>query len=126
MMRLSEKEAKALGISIPKKAKSKYNSRKISIDGILFDSQAEANYYCNLKILLKIGKIDGFGRQIRFVITDGKNGEKGTEYVADFVVFYPDGTYRIVDVKGVQTPVFKLKVKCFREKYPKLKIELEE
>lgn len=125
-MRLSEKEAKALGISIPKKAKSKYNSRKISIDGILFDSQAEANYYCNLKILLKIGKIDGFGRQIRFVITDGKNGEKGTEYVADFVVFYPDGTYRIVDVKGVQTPVFKLKVKCFREKYPKLKIELEE
>lgn len=125
-MRLTEKEAEALGISIPKKTKSKYNSRKISIDGILFDSQAEANYYCGLKILLKNGVISGFCRQPRFVITEGKNGEKGTEYVADFVVFYPNGAYRIVDVKGVKTPVFKLKVKCFREKYPNLKIELED
>lgn len=125
-MRLTEKEAEALGISIPKKTKSKYNSRKISIDGILFDSQAEANYYCKLKILLKNGIISGFCRQPRFVITEGKNGEKGTEYVADFVVFYPNGAYRIVDVKGMKTPVFKLKVKCFREKYPNLKIELED
>lgn len=127
-LRLSEKDLKSLGIKAPEKQtkpKSKYNSKKISVDGITFDSQAEANYYCQLKILLKAGEIDGFCRQARFVITEGKNGEKGTEYVTDFVVFLPGGKYRIIDVKGVKTDVFKLKVKCLREKYPKLKIELE-
>lgn len=127
-LRLSEKDLKSLGIKVPEKQtkpKSKYNSKKISVDGITFDSQAEANYYCQLKILLKAGEIDGFCRQARFVITEGKNGEKGTEYVTDFIVFLPGGKYRIIDVKGVKTDVFKLKVKCLREKYPKLKIELE-
>lgn len=124
-MRMSVQEAKKLGILPKEKNKSKYNARKVSVDGIKFDSQAEANYYCTLKILLKTGEITGFCRQARFVITEGKNGEKGTEYVTDFVVFYPNDTYRIVDVKGVETETFKLKVKCFREKYPKLKIELE-
>lgn len=76
-------------------------------------------------MLLKVGAINGFCRQARFVITEGKNGERGTEYVTDFVIFYPDGIYRIVDTKGVETPDFKLKVKSFYEKYPKLKIELE-
>lgn len=125
-MRMSVAEAKKLGILPKTESKSKYNSKKITVDGIKFDSRAEANYYCNLKILLRTGEITGFCRQARFIITEGKNGENGTEYVTDFVVFYPNGTYRIIDVKGVKTEVFKLKVKSFREKYPKLKIELEE
>lgn len=126
-VRLSEKDLKKLGINVPKdnKSKNKYHSRKTVIDGISFDSQAEADYYCQLKLLLQAGKIDGFCRQARFIITEGRNGEKGTEYVTDFIVFLPDGKYRIIDVKGVKTEVFKLKVKCLREKYPKLKIELE-
>jgi len=125
-VRLTDKELRRLGFKVPEtEKKSKYNSRKVYIDGISFDSQAEANYYCQLKILLRAGKIDGFCRQARFVVTEGKNGEKGTEYVTDFIIFYPNGSYRIVDVKGVKTDVFKLKIKCLREKYPKLKIELE-
>lgn len=110
---------------IGKKPKSKYGARKTSVDGISFDSQTEANYYCKLKILLQKGEIDGFCRQARFLVTDGKDGEKGTEYVTDFIIFCRDGTYRIVDVKGEQTPVFKLKIKCMKEKYPNLKVELE-
>lgn len=125
-LRISEEEARRLGINVPKKGKSKYNSRKVNVDGILFDSQAEANYYCQLKILLRAGKIDGFCRQARFVVAEGKNGEKGSEYVTDFIVFLSDNKYRIVDVKGVKTDTFKLKIKCLREKYPKLKVELEE
>lgn len=126
-VRFSEKDLKRLGINIPPEAKlkNKYHSRKTVIDGISFDSQAEADYYCQLKLLLRAGKIDGFCRQARFIVTEGKNGEKGTEYVTDFIIFLPNGKYRIVDVKGVKTEVFKLKVKCLREKYPKLKIELE-
>ena len=126
-LRMTEAEAKKLGVNVLyQKKRSKYNARKVRVDGIVFDSQAEANYYCQLKLLLRAGKIDGFCRQARFVITEGRDGDKGTEYVTDFIVFYPDGKYRIVDVKGVKTDVFRLKVKCMREKYPKLKIELEE
>lgn len=116
-----------MGINAPaaKKKANKYNSKKEWIDGICFDSQIEADYYCQLKLLLRAGAIDGFCRQARFVITEGKNNERGTEYVTDFVIFFPDKTYRIVDVKGMETPAFKLKVKSFKEKYPKLQIELE-
>lgn len=126
-LRMTEAEAKKLGVKVPdQKKRSKYNARKVRVDGIAFDSKAEANYYCRLKLLLRAGEIDGFCRQARFVITEGRNGERGTEYVTDFVVFYPDGSYRIVDVKGVKTDAFRIKVKCMREKYPKLKIELED
>ncbi len=128
-MRISEQDAIRLGIiSKPKtvkKSRSKYNAQKIWVDGILFDSKAEADYYCQLKLLLRAGEITGFCRQARFLITEGVNGERGTEYVTDFIIFYPNGNYQIVDVKGKETDVFKIKEKAFREKYPKLKIELE-
>lgn len=118
---------KNLGKDVPEeeKKKSKYNSRKVWIDGIPFDSQKEADYYCQLKLFLKSGIIDGFCRQARFVVTTGDDETKATEYVTDFVIFYPDKTYRIVDVKGMETEVFKLKMKSLKEKYPKLKIEME-
>jgi hypothetical protein len=128
-VRISEQDAIRLGIiSKPKtvkKSRSKYNAQKIWVDGILFDSKAEADYYCQLKLLLRAGEITGFCRQARFLITEGVNGERGTEYVTDFIIFYPNGNYQIVDVKGKETDVFKIKEKAFREKYPKLKIELE-
>lgn len=128
-MRISEQDAIRLGIiSKPKtvkKSRSKYNAQKIWVDGILFDSKAEADYYCQLKLLLRAGEITGYCRQARFLITEGVNGERGTEYVTDFIIFYPNGNYQIVDVKGKETDVFKIKEKAFREKYPKLKIELE-
>lgn len=114
---------KNLGKDAPKK--SKYNSRKVWIDGIAFDSQKEADYYCQLKLLLKSGVIDGFCRQARFVVTTGNDETKATEYVTDFIIFFPDKTYKIVDVKGMETEVFKLKMKSLKEKYPKIKIEME-
>lgn len=117
---------KNLGKDAPKESKkSKYNSRKVRVDGIPFDSQKEADYYCDLKLLLQSGVIDGFCRQARFVVTAGDDETRATEYVTDFVIFFPDKTYKIVDVKGMETEVFKLKMKSLKEKYPKLKIEME-
>ena len=116
-----------LGVTTPKKPKkkSKYNNKKTRVDGILFDSQKEANYYIGLKILTACGEIRGFGIQMRIVIAEGDENTRATEYLPDFVIFNKDGTYRIVDVKGMQTDVFKLKMKMLKEKYPKLDIELE-
>lgn len=108
-----------------KEKKSKYGAKKTKIDGICFDSKLEAEYYSMLKLRQKAGEIAGFCRQPRFVVIEGQNGEKGTEYVADFIEFMPDGRYRIVDVKGMKTEVFRLKMKAFRARYPGLEVEIE-
>lgn len=108
------------------KTKSKYRSIKEWVDGICFDSKKEAEFYRTLKLLLRVGEIKGFCRQARFIITDGTDKEnRAVEYVTDFIVFYKDGTYRIIDTKGIQTKEFKLKMKAFKEKYPELTIELK-
>ena len=126
-LNITKKQLKALGISIPESNKpNKYRSKACKIDGITFQSTAEANYYYKLKMLVKAKKIAGFCRQPRFVITEGDNNTRCVEYVADFIEFHNDGTYRIVDVKGIQTPEFKLKMKSLHEKYPTIKINLED
>ncbi len=126
-LNLTKKQLRALGISIPESEKpNKYRSKACKIDGITFQSTAEANYYYKLKMLVKAKKIAGFCRQPRFVITEGDNNTRCVEYVADFIEFHNDGTYRIVDVKGIQTPAFKLKMKSLHEKYPTIKINLED
>ena len=128
-MYMSEEQFKRLGIAESKeskkpKRKSKYHSRKTKVDGFSFDSVMEADFYCKLKLMTKAKQIRGFCRQARFVILEGQNGEKGSEYVTDFVVFLNDGTYEIIDVKGMETQVFKLKMKAFAEKYPKLDLTI--
>jgi hypothetical protein len=130
MIYIPEEEFKQLGLTNSKpmkkksEKKSKYHSRKTKVDGFTFDSTKEAEFYCKLKLMTKAKKIKGFCRQARFVIVEGQNGEKGSEYVTDFIIFYNDGTYEIIDVKGMETQVFKLKMKAFSEKYPKLDITI--
>lgn len=101
-----------------KKKPSKYHSKKTEVDGLIFDSKREADYYCQLKLLMKNGEVVGFCRQPRFPIGAGH------EYVSDFIVWWPDGTTEIIDVKGVETDVFKLKYDYFKVKFPKLDVKL--
>ena len=92
-------------------ARIKNTTSKIDIDGIKFDSQKEADYYCELKIRLAAGDIKGFCRQAEFILANN------TRYKADFIVFNNDGTTEIIDVKGFKTDVYKLKKKLFEDKF---------
>ena len=100
----------------------KYHNKKIKIDGFLFDSTKEGDYYSDLKIQLRAGVIKGFGRQVHFILTTGGNGLEPMEYVADFVVWNLDDTADIIDTKGMRTDLYIAKKKVFMEKYPKLQI----
>lgn len=104
------------------KKKSKYNNIKTVVDNIEFDSRKEADYYCQLKLLKGAGEIRDFGLQPRYELqpTFKKNGttHRSITYVADFVVVNNDGTTDIIDIKGVETQVFKIKQKLFEYKYP--------
>lgn len=102
--------------------KNKYGNKKTVVDGITFDSLAEAKYYEQLKWLLVNKQIKSFRLQPTFLLQDGfkKNGKtyRKIEYVADFEVHHLDGSIEIVDVKGFETTDFKIKKKLFNYKYP--------
>ena len=106
---------------------SKYRNRKVRVDGIEFDSQLEADRYCQLKILERANEIKDLRRQVEFVIQPSykKNNKfiKAMKYIADFV-YYDLKQEKIIieDTKGYKNEVYKLKKKIFEYKYPDLTI----
>lgn len=110
---------------------SKYHSKKITIDGITFDSKREYHRYCELCLLEKAGAISGLQRQVKFELLPaqyepseglytkgshkgepkpGKLIENKVIYIADFV-YLKDGKLVVEDSKGYKTPEYKLKRK---------------
>lgn len=80
------------------KSKNKFLSKKITVDGLKFDSKKEASYYGQLKIKKACGQIKDFERQVRFNFHH--NGVKIGYYKADFVEELPDGSKQVIDVKS--------------------------
>jgi hypothetical protein len=88
----------------------------------------EADYYVHLLSLAKEGIVKEIVRQPVYLLIPkfSKNGRtiRKTEYKADFLVTYADGSQLVVDVKGAQTDVFRLKHKLFDLNYPDLALQL--
>ncbi len=103
------------------KRRAKYGNTKVVVDGITFDSKAEAKRYGELK-LLERGKVIAHLRlQPKFKLW-GRGGTVICKYLADFAYmeFNSDGSYShevVEDVKGMKTPVYRLKAKLFRDNY---------
>ncbi len=93
------------------KRESKYRANKVSVDGHTFDSQKEADYYCELKLKLQANEINGFCMQPIFMLAPG------LKYKADFIVFNKDNSTQIIDVKGFKTKEYIAKKKVFEDKY---------
>lgn len=100
---------------------SKYNSKKIVIDGYTFDSKHEGLYYEVLKRKKAAGEIFNFELQPKFVLQEGfkKNGKtyRAITYTADFRVYTDENTSYCVDIKGMVTDVFAIKLKLFNARY---------
>jgi hypothetical protein len=101
---------------------TKYGSKKVEIDGHVFDSKIEAKYYEQLKWLQANKQILFFRIQPRYLLQEAfrKGGQhhRKIEYIADFEVHHLDGTIEVVDVKGMITTDFAIKRKLFEFKYP--------
>jgi hypothetical protein len=109
-MHLTKEQGKAL-LSKPKR--SKYGAKRTLLDGITFDSKAEAAYYSALKLREKAGEVYEVQMQPPYALT--VNGLLVCVYKPDFV-FY-DAVLkrtRIIDVKGVRTKEFIIKQKLMR------------
>lgn len=115
---------------------SKYNNKKITVDGITFDSKKEARRYTELKLLERAGKITNLHRQTKWVLIPaqfetvaryGKNGqriksgrkciERECAYIADFD--YRDENFKhiVEDTKGVRTKDYIIKRKLMLHKF---------
>lgn len=93
----------------------KYRNKRVSVDGILFDSKAEAKRYGELKILQSAGEIHGLEVHKRYSLLVA--GTKVSVYEADFVYTTRDGETVVEDVKGVRTALYKLKKKMWEAMY---------
>ena len=93
---------------------SKYKAVKTVVDGIKFDSKKEARRYSQLKLIEKSGAISELSLQPRFdlIVNDKKCGF----YKADFK-YIENGKEVIEDVKGILTPVYRLKKKLVKAIY---------
>jgi hypothetical protein len=95
------------------KKKSKYRNVKTEVDGIKFDSQAEARRFTELRHRLDAGEIQHLTLQHKYPIS--VNGMKICTYIADFL--YLDvkrGEHVVEDVKGVLTPMYRMKKKLMK------------
>lgn len=109
---------------------SKYNSRKITVDGIKFDSRKEAQRYRELTLLVMAGKIAELELQKRYELIPaqyeeyeryGKRGqrlqngrrciEKAVYYIADFAYIDESGNHIVEDTKGFRTKDYIIKRK---------------
>lgn len=102
------------------KRRSKYGAVRTTVNGITFASEAEARRYQELLWLVKAGEIRNLHRQKAYALliegTDGRGHVIG-RYDSDFEYDERDGSeWRHVteDVKGVKTPVYRIKRKLMK------------
>ena len=110
---------------------NKYGSKKVEVNGIVFDSKKEAKRYQELLLLEKAGAIQNLQRQVKYVLIPaqreytneiytkgrkkgcfkkGKLLERECSYIADFV-YIENGKIVCEDTKGFRTKDYIIKRK---------------
>lgn len=114
--------------------RNKYGARKVTKNGLIYDSKKEARRAAFLETLEKAGAITDLRRQVKFELipaqrepdTIGPRGgkkagkviERAVYYFADFVyTITATGETVIEDTKGVKTKEYIIKRKLMLERY---------
>lgn len=112
--------------------RSKYHARRVTVDGIQFDSIAESKRYGELLILVRAGEIANLETHPRYTIWEGfdRCGKKQSiTYIGDFRYWDIAHNCQVVeDVKSKPTitAVFRLKAKIFQCAYPEVDFRIVE
>jgi hypothetical protein len=93
-----------------------HNSKKVTIDWIVFDSKMEWDFYLDNKNNKSIVKCL---LQPVYLLqpADKKKWLQKITYVADFELTYKDWSIEVIDVKWLATETSKIKRKLFLYKY---------
>lgn len=116
---------------------SKYHSRKVTVDGVTYDSVKEYRRFKELSLLERAGTIQNLQRQVKYVLipaqreycndiyTRGRNKgcfkpgkliERECSYIADFV-YIQNGEIVVEDTKGFRTKDYIIKRKLMLWNY---------
>lgn len=91
---------------------SKYHNKKVTVDGMTFDSTKEYSRWCELKLMERAGEITGLVRQQKIELIPKTKLYRACYYVCDFIYFDKRENKTIYeDVKGVRTKEYLLKRK---------------
>jgi hypothetical protein len=103
--------------------KNKFRAKRTPYKGVLYDSKKEADYAQILDMLRtasnpsdRVVRVD---RQVDFILSKPPNK---IIYRLDFRVSYADGHTEHIEVKGFETPTWRMKHKMMKEKYPHINI----
>lgn len=97
---------------------NKYGAKKTTVDGITFDSKHEAEIWCELKLMERVGIIRDLERQVRIELIPKTDKYRAIYYVADFQYFDNEtGHSVIMDAKGVRTKEYLIKKKLLYWRY---------
>lgn len=99
--------------------RTKYRAVPTYVGKIRFASKKEAARYVDLKLLERSGKITGLKLQPKFPLVI--SGVKICTYIPDYL-YQENDTTVVEDVKGVKTPVYRIKKKLFEVLYAPLTI----
>ena len=102
-------------IAVRMPRRSKYGAKAVVIDGIRFASKKEGKRYAELKLLAKSGEINGLMVQPQYPFE--LKGATVFKYIADFSYWTRTNKRVVEDVKGVRTPLYRLKKKLIEIQY---------
>ena len=88
---------------------AKYGNRSSDYNGIIYDSALEAEYAQELDLRLKGKDIKAWTRQVKCSIDI--NGMHICNYYVDFEIEHNDGSFELVEIKGMETDVWRMKRK---------------
>src|SRR5690348_17147642 len=80
-----------------------------SEDGTVIHSKLEAKHRKEYRLMLRTGLIKAYSKQPEFVLAGG------VKYVSDHLIIHLDGSFEVVDSKGIETTDFKIKMKLMTE-----------
>src|SRR3990167_2314277 len=113
--------SKLAPFSYRSRPRSKYGAVGVKTPDGFFASKAEMGRLLVLKCHQAEGKIVKVDRQVKFELLPKPYR---VVFVADFVVTHLDGTQEVIEVKGYPTPVWKIKERMIRTKFPRLKLTI--
>lgn len=96
--------------------RNKYGNKKVTHNGITFDSKKEFTRWNELRLLERAGVISNLQRQVKYTLIPAQRGENGKvierecSYIADFV-YRQNGQIIVEDTKGMRTADYIIKRK---------------
>ena len=89
--------------------RGKYGNKRVLFNGKWYASKREADVAAKLQPLAERGLIKDYQEQKRITLVPGDGKLRPVVYVADFYYCDPDGTPHVLDAKGFNTQVYRLK-----------------